>query len=283
MKVSFNSRLISQQDASIPAVQSALYYGAGCFETMRAESGKLLHFNEHIERLTKGLSWLGADPNEIPSAKLLKDDVILLLSENRLMDSTAKVRIQAFPEESPGYSLDKNPVLSIIITAEPYNPGNQPIKIGTVSTRTIPSASRPADLKLSNMLHYRQAFREAAQNGFDDALLLNSEGYLSETSVANIFWRMGNRVCTPATECDLLPGIMRNSVINLLKNMDGISPEEGTYLPEELEKADEIWITNSLKELQWIKVADGKTYPVDSDFKSDLLSAFSRYKQENLS
>lgn len=267
----------------MPAIQSALYYGVGCFETIRADSGKFLHFDKHCERLKNGLVWLGADPDDVPTSRMLRDDTAMLLNANNLKKVSAKVRIQAFPEEPPGYGLRNNPPVSILITAEPYQPNYQPIRICTVSTRTIPEQSRPAGLKISNMLHYRQAYREAQSKGFDDALLLNMEGYAAETSIANIFWRKGDQVYTPSAECDLLPGIMRDVVIGLVKKMKGYNLNEEKYHPDQLKEADEIWITNSVKELVWVKDLDGSSFETDTDFKSSLLSLFNQYKKENLS
>ena len=283
MNISLNGRIIKSQDARIPAVQSALYYGTGCFETVRADSGKFLHFVKHCERLKNGLAWLGADPDDIPDARMLYDDTGLLLEANQLQDKIAKVRIQAFPEDSPGYGKRQSPPVSILITAEPYQPAGQPIRVCTVSTRTIPGISRPAELKLSNMLHYRNAYREAEKQGFDDGLLLNIEGYIAETSIANIFWRKGDEISTPSANCDLLPGIMRSVVIDLVENMDRLILKEGKLLPELLKEADEAWVTNSVKELVWLKEVDGKRYKTDSEFKKKLQSKFSWFKNENLS
>jgi branched-subunit amino acid aminotransferase/4-amino-4-deoxychorismate lyase len=77
-----------------------------------------------------------------------------------------------------------------------------------ISKKGVPGECRPASLKLSNMLHYRNAFREAADAGADDALMLTVMA-IAESSIANIFWKKENEVYTPSPACDILPGIMR--------------------------------------------------------------------------
>jgi len=282
MKVFFNGKLREPENVKVPAISSGVYYGAGCFETLRSYSGKFLHLNKHINRLKRGLNWLGVTENKGINTEKLQRDIRNLLAANNLDKDDARVRIQAVLNESNGYQFSDSVRPDLIITAEPYKVTTEPVKLCTVSTRTIPGNSRPADLKLSNMLHYRQAYREAQLKGCDDGLLLNSNGFISETSISNIFWLKGTQVYTPSANCDILPGIMRETVMELILNMENHEIGEGEYKPEEIAKADQVWLTNSVREIRWVKEIDGREYSTDSQFRFNLEKALESYKEEHL-
>jgi branched-subunit amino acid aminotransferase/4-amino-4-deoxychorismate lyase len=130
------------------------------------------------------------------------------------------------------------------------------------------------------MLHYRQAAIEARKKDGDDALMLTTDGFVAETSIANIFWKKGDTVYTPSTDCDILPGITRSLIIQLVKEL-GYSVNEGQFRPNELVTADTAWICNSIREIVWIKSIDDQKFSEDRDFQDELVSRFERYKTQH--
>jgi branched-subunit amino acid aminotransferase/4-amino-4-deoxychorismate lyase len=278
--VSVNGELHRSREAKIPAVSSGLFYGVGCFETMRYESSGIFRFQEHVDRLNRGLGYLEVPESKFLSAKILFREITDLIQKNGLKDKTVRVRVQVSLLENKGYQKDEGLVLARIITCKEIL-DTKPVscKLVTCGVRVVPGDCRPANLKLSNMLHYRKAYRKAKQAGADDALMLTINGHLAESSIANLFWKKGNIIYTPSADCDILPGIMRNCVIEIIKNTDGLILKEGDFFPSKLENTECIWLTNSVQEIKPVEEIDGRTYPVDHQFLELLSDALDVLKK----
>lgn len=274
MLVSLNGEILTNDTATISPFHSGTYYGTGCFETIRAESGNLLFFEEHYKRLAAGLAYLGVKDTDVPQKQTLSESTKQLLRHNSVSDGTAKIRIQCTLAEDDGYNSDDNARLFTMITTKKYHPAEEPKVLSVAKTTVIPRSSRPNDLKLSNMLHYRQAFREAQSNGTDDAVLLTIEGYVSETSIANLLWKKGDSFYTPSKDCDLLPGITLRKLTQSLRNVNGFVLKQGKFNLHHLMSADSVWVINSLLEVHPVKRINQKEYKVDSELTRNLLQIY---------
>ncbi len=258
-------------------------YGAGCFETLRSYRGKFLHLNLHLDRLMKGMEYLDIDPGEQFLEDLLRDSIQQLLARNGLADQDAIVRIQVSDAGMRGYRPNREIQPNIIITTSPLEDRSGQYRLSTVSQRVIPSASRPADLKLSNTLHYMQAWREAQKNGANDALMLTSKGMVAESAIANIFWKKGDTIFTPSCDCDILPGLVRQIMLELLTRSPNYYVQEAQFRPADLLNADIVWLTNSVRQILPVAGVDDHDFPVETRFYEDLKNAFHLYREVNLS
>jgi len=281
--VCLNGRIIKQDEALIPANNSALYYGTGCFETFLVENSAFFKLKEHINRLNRGMAYLTNDKFEPVTVDQIKSDTLRLIKENELEQGKVKVRIQFSLLEESGYSESKDPGYFLLTTVAKATAPVKPLKAKVAGTRVVPASSRPTDLKLSNMLHYRQAWREAKSDGIDDAILLTTDDFLAETSIGNLFWKKGDEIYTPSADCDILPGIMRNSVIDILTNKMSLKVNEGKYPLNELKTSETVWMTNSLREVQEISDVDGHKFETDQHFLKQLKNRLKEYKAEHLS
>ncbi len=259
---------------------AGFYYGAGCFETMRAEDGSVYKFNEHMNRLSDGLKYLGKEGKSIPSPEYIREVVSEILLKNNLEKGPCRIRVQCSLSER-GYAVSNQESVILHVSAEKIeSAGSKEFKLGQVQTRVIPDHCKPAHLKLCNMIHYRHAYREAIQGGNEDALMLNMDHYVAETSKANIFWMKGDQIYTPSFGCDILPGIMRNSIIELIKqSFKKKHVIEGSFKYPELSDADLIWVTNSIVEIQRVTHLDGKLIEVDDPFLDELQMNFREFKK----
>ncbi len=282
MKVFLNRNIVEEEEATISVLSSGLYYGAGCFETIRSYSGKFLHFDDHVARLHSGLNYLGLSKHQLPKEGQLRNTVIDVLTANNLIKGDARVRVQISINEKGGYSKIVEPKFDTLITVKPHQTETKPKRICTVNTRVIPDVCRPAGCKLSNMLHYRNAFREAEEKGFDDGLMLTVDEIISETSIANIFWKKGDIVYTPDETCDFLPGIMRKIVLNILVNEEQLEVKEGRFRLDEIKSADEVFITNSVREICFVEFLDKTEFKVNSSFSESIQSSLENYKSNFL-
>jgi branched-subunit amino acid aminotransferase/4-amino-4-deoxychorismate lyase len=123
-----------------------------------------------------------------------------------------------------------------------FGPTQDPIWLGVVRDSAPPNAGQ----KIVARHTWRDAQRLAVSWGADDALMADGEGRLLETSKANIFVRRGLVVATPPAPVRCLPGIMRHVVIGVLPRF-GLKVEERDVFIDELEFADEVWVTNAVR------------------------------------
>lgn len=277
-----NGKLIPESKATIPAVTSGLFYGVGAFETFLSERGRIFKFNEHIERLNAGLRYLGIPKNKSIDAYSTLGHIKNLLEKNNLLKTDSKIRIQISLAENNGYSAVDDPETISIISSKKSNNSKTAQRLILAETSAVPSSARPAQFKLSNMLHYRQAYREAKQKGADDSIMLTAEGFIAETSIANIFWMTGDKIFTPSQECDILPGIMRNSIITLLRDQMNYEVDEGNFSMDELMNADSVWLTNSAIDVVPVSKIEDVSFNTKRNFFSDLNDQLSAYKKENM-
>ncbi len=109
----------------------------------------------------------------------------------------------------------------------------------------------------------------ADENGYDNCLVLNDEKNVVEALQSNLFMKMGNVIITPPVSDGCLNGIMRKQVIEILKKMEGIEVKEVSISPFDLQKADELFLTNVISGVQPITQYRKKAYQFD--FANDVL------------
>lgn len=279
-----NGEEVSVGDISKKLFSSALFYGTGCFETMRFENNHICRFDDHISRLHSGLDYLQLPIHLIPEKEFLREKITHLVHENGIDGKAVKIRVQCSLIENNGYHLDPKVELLTHIRVSTIHDNDKAVRLLTVKTRVIPSECRPSGLKLSNMLHYRSAFREALTENYDDALMLTLDGFIAETSVGNLFWANGNRVFTPSEECSILSGIMRKSSIHAIKTSGKLNIEEGKYQKDSILEADLVWLSNSVVEFRPVMSIDDVMLNCDENLLKEITSTIhdSRMKNSNL-
>ncbi len=264
--VIINGKVKEKEQAFVPACNSAVYYGTSCFESMKSESGNIFRFKDHIDRLHSGLMYIGVKKTDLPGRARVQKEINELLQVNHLQEADAKIRYQVSLLEIGGYGSQHAYEVITLASADEITANRSHISLAQVSTRVVPSASKPALYKTSNMLHYRKAFREAQEAGADDGLMLTTDGFIAETSIANIFWKKGDVVFTPSKKCDILPGIMRETIIEIIENEPSLSLKSGKFTPSVLVDADFAWTTNSVREMVFVDRIGEYKYEGGSEF-----------------
>jgi 4-amino-4-deoxychorismate lyase len=224
--------LVDPAEPVFRADDEAVLRGGVAFETIRVAGGTAFLFDEHVERLRFSARELGLDPPaeaaELAALVLAAgpaDGVLRLYRAER-------VEVASLAELPPG--LDEQRARGITLSA--FDVGATTLLEGVKSTSYAVSFA---------------ARRAAEARGFDDALLLDGEQVL-ETATANIFWRNGERVCTPSVASGVLPGVTRAFVLRLLQ------VEEGAFDLRELHAADEAFTTSSIREVMPVVSVDGQ-------------------------
>ncbi|WP_186842424.1 aminotransferase class IV [Acetobacterium fimetarium] len=254
------------EECLVPLDQGLLY-GYGVFETINVSSGKLVFFQEHMERLKSSAALLGLEFGQ--TSEQLMVDCEKLIEKNQIDKGGLRVTLSK--------SEKKN---AIIITARENHYGDEVFKQGVsigVSDYARNEQSLLVAIKSNNYLENLLILNDSKKRGFNEAVFFNTKGYLAEGTMSNIFLIRDQKVYTPAQDSGILPGIVRDKVITLLKKHK-IPVAEGYYTRETLMNADEIFITNSLMEIMPVKQLENLKFQVTSESFTNYLKNL--YKKE---
>jgi branched-chain amino acid aminotransferase group I len=255
--VYLNDSLIPLSQARLSPFDWGFLYGYGLFETMRAYSGHIFRLEKHLARLSHSAKFLEID---CESTANLEKALYETLQANNLSDARIRLTLSGGKGEPvPDPLAPRTPIL--FITARSYTP--YPRQIYEQGFKAIVSniwrntQSPASTMKSLNYMDNLLARREAKLAGVDEAILLNEQGFLAESSTSNIFLIKGNNLFTPSQDSGVLPGVTREVVLELAHSSDLKAVEKKIAL-EELLQADEAFLTNSLVEIMPITLVSGQ-------------------------
>ncbi|MEP1152273.1 MAG: aminotransferase class IV [Balneola sp.] len=277
--VNINGTIVPNDEPLFPANSRTIMYGDGCFETLRSYNGKFLHFEDHFKRLRSGLSYL--EMTSDLTEERLSVEIQKLLKANECENEDVVVRIQCVREGESGY-LNISDQSKFIISLRSVKENKRPLELQLVDTKAIPSAALNRTVKLSNSINYIKSAQEAKRKGGDDALMLTVNERVSETTIANVFWVKGNHVFTPSVECDLLPGVTRLILMELIKNDTELSLLEGEFDLNDIYEAEAMFCTNSVMEIQPVASLEEYSFQVNNEVVEKLSTQFEAYKKKYL-
>ncbi|MCX5703849.1 MAG: aminotransferase class IV [Candidatus Omnitrophica bacterium] len=234
--VFLNGRFLATEDARISALTPGFLYGLGLFESMRSCNGKIVYLDEHLGRI-KG------------SAELI--GIGFPFSLGKLKEIIKKtVQINGFKDTYVRLTLGKaQKGRDILLMAKKYQPyPRQKYKKGfraIVSSLKQGNNSLLVRLKTTSRLLYQLSLEEAENKGFDEAIILNNRGCITEATRSNLFLVKNNELFTPSLSCGCLDGITRRVIFDLVKKSN-LKIYEGNFTLKDLCAADEAFLTNSL-------------------------------------
>ncbi|MBF86510.1 MAG: branched-chain amino acid aminotransferase [Pelagibacterales bacterium] len=246
----YDGELVEWKDTKIHVLTHGLHYASSVFEGERCYDGKIFREIEHTQRLHHSANTLGF---EIPySVEEICEIRKIVLKANNI--TNGYIRPVAWRgSEMMGISAQRNKIhLAVAAWEWPsyYSPEAklkgiklQLTKWRRPSPETAPISTKAAGLYMICTL----AKHEAESNGCEDALMLDYRGYIAETTSANIFLVIDNEIHTPLADC-FLNGITRQEVIRIAKDK-GIKLVERHINLEELEKAEEVFVTGTAAEI----------------------------------
>lgn len=252
-----------QQEASglISPDNRGLRFGDGLFETIKSRNGIPEFIDDHFARLWKGMQVLQFDIPKHFTPDLLQQELINLLQKNQ-HDKTARIRLTIFRGDGGLYdAVNHKPNYLIQSWALPGETGNWNSNglVAGIYTGVKKSLDILSNLKHNNFLPYAMAAMHAKKEKWNDAVLLNTEDRLCDTTIANIFLIRNETVYTPALTEGCIAGIMRRNLIEKLAAADA-KPVEGKFSIEDLLGADEVFLTNSIYNMRWVQRIGDKTY-----------------------
>ncbi|MFQ5839750.1 MAG: branched-chain amino acid transaminase [Candidatus Methylomirabilales bacterium] len=245
----FRGQSIPLEQATVSIRTNALHYGTGVFEGIRAywngDRAQLYIFMmaEHYERFLRNCRVLRLHVGK--DVKELSDITLELLRKNGHREDTYIRPIAFIGSEGLGPKLVGYETAFAIYTLPlgDYIDTDTGIKVGFSSWRRISDNMIPARCKVTGgYVNSALAKTEALEQGFDEALLLTSDGYLSEGSAENIFLIRGNKLITPDLSSDILEGITRDVLLRVCRNELGLTVEERKVARSEIYLADEAFL-----------------------------------------
>lgn len=251
MKVYIDGQLLEEEKAKVSVFDHGFLYGDGVFEGIRVYNKRIFKLNEHIDRLYDSAK---AILLEIPcSKKELIDAVVKTCLENKVFDNGYIRLVISRGVGDLGLNPFKCKKSSVIIIAseismypeEFYEKG---LKIVTVPTRRNLSEALSPRVKSLNYLNNILAKIEALNNGVEEAVMINQQGYVSECTGDNIFYIKNNELVTPSTEMGILEGITRDVVMEIAEKT-GLKVLEKPFTRYDLYTADECFVTGSAAEI----------------------------------
>jgi len=254
--VYLNGELLPARQAAISALDRGFLYGDGVFETIRVYRGTPFMLDAHMNRMLHGCSVIALDP---PDTEEIKRGIVEVLTANNLTDAYLRITITRGATGMPWFDTAVRAPTTMII-ARPLTAENhvQGIRL-TVSGFRVDEQSPLTRVKQTGILWRILARTNARRAGFDDALLLNTVGNVSEATSANVFWVKSGHLFTPDTDCGLLPGITRSLVIQIAETKN-IPVIEGSFGLNDIFQADEVFLTNSISELVPVQSLDERVF-----------------------
>ena len=262
MYIFLNDRIVPASEANVSVYDHGFLYGDGIYETMRAYDGIVFMLRRHLGRLGRSASLIRL---RLPEGRFIEDAVHETLAANGLSD--AYVRITFSRGKGPiGLDPDLCGDPTFVVIAERFReyPAacyEKGMKIVFAQTRRNLRDAIDPRIKSLNFLNNILAKIEAKDRCADEAVMLNSQGFLTEGTVCNIFFVGHGILCTPSVEAGILDGITRDIVIGLAKR-EGMKVEEGMFRPNDLLWAEEVFFTNTTAEVMPVGLAEGVAFEV---------------------
>jgi branched-chain amino acid aminotransferase len=244
VQVFLNGQFVPEKQAVVSVFDRSFLYGDGLFETMLVHRGKPFRWQQHWERLERGAGFLKI---KLPyAAEQLRGFIDELIEKNQMPEALLRITLSRGVGVR-GYSPKgaENPTLVMSLHPAPAQDANaRPRWKLITSTHRLPANEPLAHFKTCNKLAQILARAEADAAGADEALLLNTDGFVVEGASSNLFWIEGDTICTPPLAAGILPGVTREVVLEICKTLH-LKTREANITPEKLKHTDGLFVSLS--------------------------------------
>lgn len=257
----FNGKIILEEAISISPSNRSFRYGDGFFETLKLEEGNILLARLHEERILRSLELLKFQTPKLFSLKLIFEEIVQLAIKNN-HHQLARVRLVFFRGNGGLYDVQNhipNYVIQTYSLSESLTNLNTNGLVLDVYTHGKKAIDDFCNIKSNSFLPYTMAAIWAKENKLNDAIVLNSKNTIADTTIANIFIVKDNKIFTPSLEDACIAGVSRAFLIKSSLNIT-----EKSITTEELLNADEVFLTNAIRGVQWVKQIGNATFNLGS-------------------
>jgi branched-chain amino acid aminotransferase len=254
-----NGNFIEKNKAALALDDHSYRYGDGLFETMKIANGNILLEEYHFKRLFSGLKTLKIKTPALFTRQKIDEQVKRLCKKNNYEES-ARVRLSVSRGSGGLYDCDNK--FSYLIECwqleqNDFNENGLVIDIFPDARKSIDIFS---NLKSANYLPYVMAALWAKENQLNDALILNQHERICDATIANVFWVKDGKIFTPSLNEGCVAGVMRKKILELTIRNSGFLLLESVLTEDILFQADEVFLTNAITGIRWVKECRRKTY-----------------------
>jgi len=256
-----NGKILNEFENHLSINNRSFRYGDGFFETMKLVDGQIQLKELHFNRIMYSLEVLGFKVSKHFSFDVFEQQIVELATKNAHR-KLSRIRVNFFRQDAELFSIDyKEP--HILIQSFQLNTTVKQLNENGLVVGLYSTAKKSCDIfsniKSNNYLHYIMAAMWAKENKFNDALLLNSNNNIADSCIANIFIIKNSIVKTPALTEACIAGVMRQHIISKLKQND-IEVVETALNSDDVINADEVFLTNVIKGIMWVKQFNDSSY-----------------------
>ena len=251
--INFDGKLLSKEVDFLNHENRGLRYGDSLFETIRVVNGKLIFWEEHYLRLMASMRILRM---EIPmnfTMEYLEDQIVKTIKTNTLEEQTVRVRLTVYRKNGGLYTPDTN-TISFLIEVKALPTPFYTIEEAAYEVELFKDFYVNPDmlstLKTNNKILNVVGSIYAKENKYQNCLLLNTNKSVVEALNGNLFLVKGNVIKTPPISDGCLNGIIRKKLLAILAKIEDYTLIEESISPFELQKADELFITNAVIGIQ---------------------------------
>jgi branched-chain amino acid aminotransferase len=258
--ISVNGKIQTAEKPALLVSNRGYRYGDGIFETMKMVGGRIQLLSYHFDRLFSSLLLLKMDvPSQFTREKLIEE--ILHICEKNNCNSLARVRLSVF--RGNGGFHDEDRTAGFVIEAWPLENSMSILNENGLIAGIYPGAEKSCDrfsnLKSANGIPYMMAAIYAKEKKWNDCLVLNTKGTIADSTIANVFIIKDDRIITPGLTEGCVDGVTRRYLIEQFK-ATGYAFTEEPIGPRDLTECDEIFLTNAIRGIRWVRQFGEKTY-----------------------
>lgn len=257
----FNGKPVRTSSPVLSASTRGLRYGDGLFETIRFSNNRLHLINEHLHRLWTGMQMLQFDIPRLFTPESLIRDIHSLIAKNQ--HTRARIRLTLFRGNGGLYDPESHTPQYIIESWElpTYVPPLTQNGLTLCIYRDLRKSTDPINnLKHNNCLPYVLGARYAQTHRCNDALILNTNNHICDSTIANLFLLKNNTVYTPALSEGCVAGVLRQAIIDCLQHTPFAVVEKPISI-EEAQSADELFLTNAIRLIRPVKQLEERSFP----------------------
>lgn len=256
-----NGTILTNDAPTIHAGNRGHVYGDGVFESIRVMNGVPLNLENHIHRLLEGAKAIKMRPASFFTPAFFEERIIDLCKKSEISEG-GRCRISLDRVTGGAYKPDSNES-TFFIEIYPYETNNFELNSKGLEIDLYMDIKKQknflSNFKTKSGLMYVMSAINAKERNLDDVLISNDRGGILESSSCNLFVVSNGVLYTPGLEEGCLAGTMRMQIINLALN-NGIKVYECNILPQNLLAADEIFLTNAIRGINWVSGYRTKRY-----------------------
>ncbi|TDF41543.1 D-alanine aminotransferase [Alteromonadaceae bacterium M269] len=256
--VYLNDQFMPLEQAKISPLDRGFLFGDGVYEVIPSYSGKFVGFDLHIERLKRSLAAIKIELNW--TTDKWRSIAERLLEENGSGNLSVYIHVSrgADVKRAHAYKTFNSPTVFALTTEIPAPKVANIDKVEGLSVVTQEDIRwQRCDVKSTALLGNIMHFQHAYDQGVAETILYNKDRQVTEASTSNVFVIKNNCITTPPLDSQLLPGVTRHIVLDIIRSKTQYEVGEEIVTFDDLKQADEVWLTSASKEVAPVTLIDG--------------------------